>query len=212
MHCALLSDVEAERDWVADQVARRWHAGGSAPGGAPTAAVLVRRNADAAPMALIRAKLVIGERLGAVAGDIDQPREAERMAFGKAIAAEALDLLHQPVGEAFDAVARPLLEPADIEPAQVRTSELTVMMMQLVASGRGVCALPNWALTEYLERHYVSAVKLGEQGIWSTLYAAIREETMEAPWMQDFLRTAQETSFAVLSGIRPANRDEESAG
>lgn len=27
------------------------------------------------------------------------------------------------------------LEPADIEPAQVRTSELTVMMMQLVASG-----------------------------------------------------------------------------
>ncbi len=29
------------------------------------------------------------------------------------------------------------LEPADIEPAAVRTSELTVMMMQLVASGRG---------------------------------------------------------------------------
>ncbi len=29
------------------------------------------------------------------------------------------------------------LEPADVEPAQVRTSELTVMMMQLVASGRG---------------------------------------------------------------------------
>src|SRR5690554_961004 len=35
------------------------------------------------------------------------------------------------------------LVPADIEPAQVRTSELTVMMMQLVASGRGVCCLPN---------------------------------------------------------------------
>jgi len=28
------------------------------------------------------------------------------------------------------------LDPADIEPAQVRTSELTIMMMQLVASGR----------------------------------------------------------------------------
>ena len=85
------------------------------------------------------------------------------------------------------------------------------MMMQLVASGRGVCALPNWALTEYLERDYVSAVKLGEHGIWSTLYAAIRGESAEAPWMQDFLRTAKETSFAVLSGIKPANRDEESA-
>lgn len=53
------------------------------------------------------------------------------------------------------------------------------------------CALPNWALTEYLERDYVSAVKLGEYGVWSTLYAAIREETREAPWMQDFLRTAR---------------------
>jgi LysR family transcriptional regulator for metE and metH len=41
------------------------------------------------------------------------------------------------------------LEPADIEPAAVRTSELTVMMMQLVASGRGVCGMPHWALHEY---------------------------------------------------------------
>ncbi len=49
IRCALLNDVVAERDWVADHVARIYHRGdGSA---APTAAVLVRRNADAAPMA-----------------------------------------------------------------------------------------------------------------------------------------------------------------
>lgn len=47
------------------------------------------------------------------------------------------------------------LEPADIEPAAVRTSELTVMMMQLVASGRGVCGMPHWALHEYSSRGYV---------------------------------------------------------
>ncbi|MFG6665912.1 LysR family transcriptional regulator [Halomonas sp. HNIBRBA4712] len=102
------------------------------------------------------------------------------------------------------------LTPAQLRPREIRTAELTLMMMQLVASGRGVCALPNWALTEYLERDYVSAVKLGEAGIWSTLYAAIREETRKAPWMEDFLRTARETSFAVLSGIKPATHDEES--
>ncbi|WP_422748929.1 UvrD-helicase domain-containing protein [Mycobacterium sp. WMMD1722] len=48
---ALLSDVAAERDWLADEVARRYHAArdnGDAP---PTAAVLLRRNADAAPIA-----------------------------------------------------------------------------------------------------------------------------------------------------------------
>ena len=103
------------------------------------------------------------------------------------------------------------LQPANVRPQEIRTAELTIMMMQLVASGRGVCALPNWALTEYLERDYVSAVKLGEHGVWSTLYAAIREETREAPWMQDFLRTARETSFAVLSGVKPADRDAEPA-
>ncbi|MCP1313616.1 MULTISPECIES: LysR family transcriptional regulator [unclassified Halomonas] len=102
------------------------------------------------------------------------------------------------------------LTPAEVRPREIRTAELTIMMMQLVASGRGVCALPNWALTEYLERAYVSAVKLGESGIWSTLFAAIREETRHTPWMKDFLRTARETSFAVLSGIKPAGHDEES--
>ena len=48
IRCALLSDVATERDWVADHLARIYH---ESPGAAPTAAVLVRRNADAAPMA-----------------------------------------------------------------------------------------------------------------------------------------------------------------
>lgn len=96
------------------------------------------------------------------------------------------------------------LDPAGLAPRDVRTAELTIMMMQLVASGRGVCALPNWALTEYLERDYVRALPLGEEGVWSTLFAAIRDEQRDLPWMEDFLRTARETSFAVLNGIKPA--------
>lgn len=44
MLCTLRNDVVAERQWVADQIARRWGEG-------VTAAVLVRRNADAGPMA-----------------------------------------------------------------------------------------------------------------------------------------------------------------
>lgn len=37
------------------------------------------------------------------------------------------------------------LTPAGIEPAAVRTSELTALIVQLVASGRGVAALPGAA-------------------------------------------------------------------
>ena len=140
------------------------------------------------------------------------PRRRVRPPFDltpEALADETL--ITYPVEQSRLDVFTQFLTPAEVRPREIRTAELTIMMMQLVASGRGVCALPNWALTEYLERDYVSAVKLGEQGVWSTLYAAVREETLEAPWMQDFLRTAKETSFAVLSGIKPATRDAESA-
>ena len=60
-------------------------------------------------------------------------------------------------------------------------------MMQLVASGRGVCALPDWALAEYLERDYVAARPLGAKGLRGELFAAVREREAAQPWMQDFL-------------------------
>lgn len=130
-----------------------------------------------------------------------------RLAGSAFVTPEALaeeTLITYPVEHSRLDVFTQFLEPAGVRPKEVRTAELTIMMMQLVASGRGVCALPNWALTEYLERDYVKAVALGEKGVWSTLFAAIREETRQAPWMEDFLRTARETSFAVLEGIKPA--------
>lgn len=96
------------------------------------------------------------------------------------------------------------LQPAGVMPAQIRSTELTVMMMQLVASQRGVAALPNWALAEYLERDYVQARPLGPEGLHATLYAAIREEERDLPYMQDFLETAVTVSFQTLSDIQPS--------
>ncbi|TBU95484.1 transcriptional regulator MetR [Stutzerimonas kirkiae] len=100
------------------------------------------------------------------------------------------------------------LEPADVEPAQVRTAELTVMMMQLVASGRGVCCIPNWALHEYSVRNYVTAKRLGEKGLIATLFAGIRTDMLDSPFMRDFLLTAKDTSFATLEGVVSAAHKE----
>lgn len=97
------------------------------------------------------------------------------------------------------------LDPADVEPKEVRTAEMTVMMLQLVASMRGVCCLPNWALHEYSSRGYVTAKKLGANGLQATLYAAIREDMLEAPFMRDFLLTAKDTSFSTLEGVCVVN-------
>jgi len=98
------------------------------------------------------------------------------------------------------------LDPADVDPQEVRTAELTPMMVQLVASGRGVACLPNWALTEYTKNGTVLAKKMGEAGLWSTLYAAIREDQQEAPFMEDFLATAIDTCFTHLQGIRRVSK------
>ena len=98
------------------------------------------------------------------------------------------------------------LDPADVDPQEVRTAELTPMMVQLVASGRGVACLPNWALTEYTTNGTILAKKMGETGLWSTLYAAIREDQQEAAFMEDFLATASDTCFTHLQGIRRVSK------
>ncbi|MEB3032158.1 ATP-dependent helicase [[Mycobacterium] nativiensis] len=78
---ALLPDVTAERDWVADALQQRYQraaADGVAP---PTAAVLVRRNADAAPLAeAIRARGVPVEVVG-LAGLLSIPEVADLVAM-----------------------------------------------------------------------------------------------------------------------------------
>ena len=51
IRCALLPDVARERVWVADELARIYHGARESGAAVPTAAVLVRRNADAAPIA-----------------------------------------------------------------------------------------------------------------------------------------------------------------
>ncbi|WP_404416664.1 LysR family transcriptional regulator [Marinospirillum sp.] len=96
------------------------------------------------------------------------------------------------------------LDPAGVEPAGIRTAELTILMMQLVASHRGVCALPSWAMTEYLERNYVAARRMGAEGTWGTLYAAYRSNQQELAFIQEFIQLAQQTSEQVLADIKPA--------
>ncbi len=86
VRCALLPDVQAEREWVADHLQRRYQqaaADGVAP---PTAAVLVRRNADAAPMAAaLRSRGIPVEVVG-LAGLLSVPEVADLVAMLRLIA------------------------------------------------------------------------------------------------------------------------------
>ncbi len=86
MRCALLADVQAERDWVADHLQQRYQQAGADGGAPPTAAVLVRRNADAAPMAAaLRARGVPVEVVG-LAGLLSVPEVADVVAMLRLVA------------------------------------------------------------------------------------------------------------------------------
>jgi ATP-dependent DNA helicase UvrD/PcrA len=84
--CALLPDAGAEREWIADHVYghyQRAHAEGISP---PTAAVLVRRNADAAPVAdALRARGIPVEVVG-LAGLLSIPEVADVVAMLRLVA------------------------------------------------------------------------------------------------------------------------------
>ena len=60
-------------------------------------------------------------------------------------------------------------------------TELTVAMLQLVASGRGVATLPLWAVQGYLDKGYVTARPIGQSGLTGRLYAASAPATSARP-------------------------------
>ncbi|UQS22714.1 DEAD/DEAH box helicase [Amycolatopsis thermalba] len=83
---ALLPDIRTEREWVADAVARRWFAHQDEHGAPPTAAVLVRRRADMAPIAAeLRARGLPVEVVG-LGGLLDEPEVADLVATLRVLA------------------------------------------------------------------------------------------------------------------------------
>ncbi|KFZ37363.1 LysR family transcriptional regulator [Shewanella mangrovi] len=68
------------------------------------------------------------------------------------------------------------LAPAGVAPGPQKTCDLTNMLLQRIACGEGVASLPNWSLTE-AQGLSLTTVRLGENGLFRPLYAAIRHDT-----------------------------------
>ncbi|MCS0613538.1 LysR family transcriptional regulator [Massilia kyonggiensis] len=114
-------------------------------------------------------------------------------------------LITYPVPDEMLDLVRQVLRPAGVEPPR-RTTELTVAMLQLVASGRGFAALPLWAVQTYLQRGYVAQQRIGEGGLTGRLYAVTRqgkkEKGRDDAYLEDFVQVMRETSLRTLPGIR----------
>lgn len=82
------------------------------------------------------------------------------------------------------------LKPAGVVPKRHKTIEATDILLQMVASNRGVSALPRWLASEYQQQLDVSLARLG-QGVFKTIYLGTRESDNEISYILDFIELSR---------------------
>src|SRR4030088_1920010 len=109
-------------------------------------------------------------------------------------------LITYPVPDDMLDVMKHCLTPAAINPKR-RTAELTVAILQLIASGRGIAALPAWTVGNYIERGYVVSRPIGPNGLYCELYAATSAAGAEAGYIKEFIALTRNLSLTELRGV-----------
>ncbi|HLS42486.1 MAG TPA: LysR substrate-binding domain-containing protein, partial [Paenalcaligenes sp.] len=84
------------------------------------------------------------------------------------------------------------LLPAGISPRRHKTIETTDIMLQMVASGRGVAALPRWLVEEYAATMDIMPVRLGEHGIAKHIFLGAREADAEVDYVRAFIQQSRQ--------------------
>jgi LysR family transcriptional regulator for metE and metH len=100
-------------------------------------------------------------------------------------------LITYPVEKSRLDVFSQLLTPARVEPESIRQVELTAVILLLVASNRGITVLPDWVVREVKYSSDYVTRPLTKSGITRRLYAAIRSDDRQKPYMQELIRLAK---------------------
>ncbi|MEM1004100.1 MAG: LysR family transcriptional regulator [Pseudomonadota bacterium] len=108
-------------------------------------------------------------------------------------------LITYPVERARLDVFSQLLIPARVEPAMIRQVELTAVILLLVASNRGISVLPDWVVREVKYNSDYVTRRLTKEGITRRLYAAVRSEDLEKPFVQDLVKLARDEARKLQS-------------
>ncbi|HUG72113.1 MAG TPA: LysR family transcriptional regulator [Steroidobacteraceae bacterium] len=83
------------------------------------------------------------------------------------------------------------LTPAGVLPREHRTVESTDLMLQLVAAGRGVAALPRWLVRENAGKAAVVPVRLGRRGVPKQIHLGMRDADAATGYLRGFIDTAR---------------------
>jgi LysR family transcriptional regulator for metE and metH len=94
------------------------------------------------------------------------------------------------------------LMPAGVTPRRHKVIETTDIMLQMVASGRGVAALPRWLVEEYAGKMQIVPVRLGRKGIAKQIFLGARETDIEIDYLKAFVDLARMPAVALAEPHR----------
>jgi len=98
------------------------------------------------------------------------------------------------------------LTPAGVSPRRHKIIETTDIMLQMVASNRGVGALPRWLVEEYAGKIDVVAVRLGPTGVAKQIYLGARKSDVEIDYLKAFIEEARNPPAKLLKDLRRSGR------
>ncbi|MCY9849696.1 HTH-type transcriptional regulator MetR [Pectobacterium jejuense] len=101
-------------------------------------------------------------------------------------------------------VWRHFLQPAGVSPA-LKSVDNTLLLIQMVAARMGIAALPHWVV-ESFERQGLIVTKSLSDGLWSRLYAAVRDGEQRQPVIDAFIRSARQHACEHLPFVKDASR------
>ena len=87
------------------------------------------------------------------------------------------------------------LTPANVVPRRHKVIETTDIMLQMVASGRGVAALPRWLAEEYADSMPLVPLQLGKKGIAKQIFLGTRKADDEIEYLAAFVKAAREPEW-----------------
>lgn len=135
--------------------------------------------------------LVVSERHPLAGVDYVQPHQlADETLIAYPVETDRLDIYNY------------FLRPGGVAPRRHKTIETTDIMLQMVASNRGVAALPRWLADEYSDRMPIAVVKLGRDGIAKQIFLGTRESDAAIDYLRSFVELAHSADPGTVRMMR----------
>lgn len=107
---------------------------------------------------------------------------ADEVLFSYPVEPERLDIFSQ------------FLTPAKCSVKKHKIIETTEIMLQMVAAGRGICALPGWLVDEFAKTMPIKSLRFGEAGISKQIYVGVRKDEQHIDFLSEFIEQAKRTN------------------